>query len=98
MAAAGVIGTVDPSLASSLFEYDALTHLGSAVIIGGSGSDGDQACPVTSCQRPTTRRDRKPKNQNTRMLSADVSRTAPYICSVWMRERYLSMSWPRKTV
>jgi hypothetical protein len=44
MAAAGVIGTIDPTLASSLFEYDALTHLGSAVIIGGSGSDGELAC------------------------------------------------------
>lgn len=44
MAAAGVVGTVDPSLASSLFEYDALVHLGSAVIIGGSSSDGELAC------------------------------------------------------
>jgi hypothetical protein len=44
MAAAGVVGTIDPTLASSLFEYDALTHLGSAVIIGGSGSDGELAC------------------------------------------------------
>jgi hypothetical protein len=44
MAAAGVIGTIDPTLASSLFEYDALTHLGSSVIIGGSGSDGELAC------------------------------------------------------
>ena len=44
MAVAGVVGTVDPALASSLFEYDALTHLGSAVIIGGSSNDGDLAC------------------------------------------------------
>jgi len=44
MAAAGVVGTIDPALASSLFEYDALTHLGSAVIIGGGTSDGDLAC------------------------------------------------------
>jgi hypothetical protein len=44
MAAAGVVGTVDPALASSLFEYDALQHLGSAVIIGGATSDGELAC------------------------------------------------------
>ena len=44
MAAAGVVGTIDPTLASSLFEFDALTHLGSAVIIGGSSSDGELAC------------------------------------------------------
>jgi hypothetical protein len=44
MAAAGVIGTIDPALASSVFEYDALTHLGSAVIIGGGASDGELAC------------------------------------------------------
>jgi hypothetical protein len=44
MVVAGVVGTVDPSLASSLFEYDALTHLGSAVVIGGATSQGDVAC------------------------------------------------------
>ena len=44
MAVAGVVGTVDPSLASSLFEYDALVHLGSAVIIGGATTDGELAC------------------------------------------------------
>ena len=44
MAAAGVVGTIDPALASSLFEYDALTHLGSAVVIGGATSQGEVAC------------------------------------------------------
>lgn len=44
MTVAGVVGTVDPSLASSLFEYDALTHLGSAVIIGGATGQGEIAC------------------------------------------------------
>jgi len=44
MAVTGVVGTADPTLASSLFEYDALLHLGSAVIIGGQGADGDLAC------------------------------------------------------
>jgi hypothetical protein len=44
MAVTGIVGTVDPTLASSLFEYDALVHLGSAVIIGGQGADGDLAC------------------------------------------------------
>jgi hypothetical protein len=44
MSVVGVIGTIDPSLASSLFEYDALTHLGSAVVIGGAGNDGELAC------------------------------------------------------
>jgi hypothetical protein len=44
MAVTGIVGTVDPTLASSLFEYDALVHLGSAVIIGGQGNDGDLAC------------------------------------------------------
>jgi hypothetical protein len=43
MAVAGVVGTIDPSLASSLFEYDALTHLGSAIVIGGATSPGDVA-------------------------------------------------------
>lgn len=44
MAAAGVLGTVDPTLASNVFEYDALVHLGSAVVIGGSTHEGDLAC------------------------------------------------------
>jgi hypothetical protein len=44
MAVAGVVGTIDPALASSLFEYDALTHLGSAIVIGGATSPGDVAC------------------------------------------------------
>jgi hypothetical protein len=44
MTVAGVVGTVDPGLASSVFEYDALTHLGSAVVIGGATSQGDVAC------------------------------------------------------
>jgi len=44
MAVAGVVGTIDPTLASSLFEYDALTHLGSAIVIGGATSPGDVAC------------------------------------------------------
>jgi hypothetical protein len=44
MAVAGVVGTIDPNLASSIFEYDTLTHLGSAVIIGGAGNQGDVAC------------------------------------------------------
>lgn len=44
MAVAGTIGMSDPALASNVFEYDALVHLGSAVIIGGSTHDGDLAC------------------------------------------------------
>jgi hypothetical protein len=44
MAVAGVVGTVEPNLASSIFEFDTLSHLGSAVIIGGSGGEGEVAC------------------------------------------------------
>jgi len=44
MAVTGAIGMVDPSLASSIFEYDTLVHLGSAVIIGGPSHDGELAC------------------------------------------------------
>lgn len=44
MAVAGVIGTVEPALASSVFEFDTLIHLGSAVIIGGATHDGELAC------------------------------------------------------
>jgi hypothetical protein len=44
MAVAGTIGTVEPALASSVFEFDTLIHLGSAVIIGGSTNEGDLAC------------------------------------------------------
>ena len=44
MAVTGAIGMVDPSLASSIFEYDTLVHLGSAVIIGGPVHDGELAC------------------------------------------------------
>jgi hypothetical protein len=44
MAVAGTIGTIDPVLASNVFEYDALIHLGSAVVIGGAAHDGDIAC------------------------------------------------------
>ncbi len=44
MAVAGVLGTVDPTLAASVFEFDALVHLGSAVVIGGSTHEGDLAC------------------------------------------------------
>jgi hypothetical protein len=44
MAVAGTIGTVEPSLASSVFEFDTLIHLGSAVIIGGSKEEGELAC------------------------------------------------------
>ena len=44
MSVTGVVGTIDPALASSLFEYDALMHLGSAVIVGGAGTDGELAC------------------------------------------------------
>ncbi len=44
MAVAGAIGAVDPVLASNVFEYDALSHLGSAVVIGGSAHEGDIAC------------------------------------------------------
>jgi len=44
MAVSGVLGTVDPALASNVFEYDALIHLGSAVVIGGSTHEGDLAC------------------------------------------------------
>jgi hypothetical protein len=44
MAVAGTIGTIDPVLASNVFEFDALAHLGSAVIIGGATHEGDVAC------------------------------------------------------
>lgn len=44
MAVAGTIGTVEPALASSVFEFDTLIHLGSAVIIGGSTQEGELAC------------------------------------------------------
>ncbi|MER3487023.1 MAG: hypothetical protein C4345_14655, partial [Chloroflexota bacterium] len=44
MAVAGVLGTVDPALASHIFEYDTLVHLGSAVVIGGTTHEGDLAC------------------------------------------------------
>jgi hypothetical protein len=44
MAVAGTIGTVQPALASSVFEFDTLIHLGSAVIIGGSSHEGELAC------------------------------------------------------
>ncbi len=44
MAVAGILGTVDPALASHIFEYDTLTHLGSAVVIGGTTHEGDLAC------------------------------------------------------
>jgi hypothetical protein len=44
MAVAGTIGAIDPVLASNVFEYDALIHLGSAVVIGGAAHDGDVAC------------------------------------------------------
>jgi len=44
MAVAGTIGTIEPALASSVFEFDTLIHLGSAVIIGGSTHDGELAC------------------------------------------------------
>jgi len=44
MAVAGTIGTIDPVLASNVFEYDALAHLGSAVVIGGAAHDGEVAC------------------------------------------------------
>lgn len=44
MAVAGILGTVDPALASHIFEYDTLVHLGSAVVIGGSTHEGDLAC------------------------------------------------------
>lgn len=44
MAVAGTIGTVEPVLASSVFEFDTLIHLGSAVIIGGSSHEGELAC------------------------------------------------------
>jgi hypothetical protein len=44
MAVAGALGAIDPGLAANVFEYDALAHLGSAVVIGGSSHDGDLAC------------------------------------------------------
>ncbi|HKG25562.1 MAG TPA: glutamate mutase L, partial [Thermomicrobiales bacterium] len=44
MAVAGALGSIDPGLAANVFEYDALIHLGSAVIIGGSSHEGDLAC------------------------------------------------------
>jgi hypothetical protein len=44
MAVAGALGSLDPGLAANVFEYDALIHLGSAVVIGGSLHEGDLAC------------------------------------------------------
>jgi hypothetical protein len=44
MAVAGALGSLDPGLAANVFEYDALIHLGSAVVIGGSSHEGDLAC------------------------------------------------------
>jgi len=44
MAVAGALGAIDPALAADIFEYDGLTHLGSAVVIGGTAHDGDLAC------------------------------------------------------
>nr|MDQ3044579.1 hypothetical protein [Chloroflexota bacterium] len=44
MAIAGTVGLKHPDLASDLFEYDGLTHLGSAVVIGGQTHEGDLAC------------------------------------------------------
>jgi len=44
MAVAGTIGTVEPGLASSVFELDTLIHLGSAVIIGGSSHEDELTC------------------------------------------------------
>ena len=44
MAVAGTIGAVGPALASSVFEFDTLIHLGSAVIIGGSNHEGELPC------------------------------------------------------
>ena len=44
MAIAGTVGLKHPDLASELFEYDGLSHLGSAVVIGGQTHEGDRAC------------------------------------------------------
>jgi len=44
MVAAGVLCAIDANLAASVFEHDALFHLGSAVIIGGGTHEGDLAC------------------------------------------------------
>jgi hypothetical protein len=44
MIAAGALATVDPAAAASVFERDALMHLGSAVIVGGATHEGDLAC------------------------------------------------------
>jgi hypothetical protein len=44
MAVAGALGSLDPGLAANVFEYDALIHLGTAVVIGGSSHEGDLAC------------------------------------------------------
>ena len=44
MAVAGTLATVNPSLASDVFEYDGLIHLGSAVVIGGQPHEGELAC------------------------------------------------------
>jgi hypothetical protein len=44
MAVAGTLATTNPTLASDVFEYDGLIHLGSAVVIGGEPRDGELAC------------------------------------------------------
>jgi hypothetical protein len=44
MVAAGALCTLDPALAASVFEIDALVQLGSAVVIGGATHEGDLAC------------------------------------------------------
>jgi hypothetical protein len=44
MAVAGTLATINPALASDLFAYDGLIHLGSAVVIGGQAHEGELAC------------------------------------------------------
>jgi hypothetical protein len=44
MAVAGTLATINHGLASDVFEYDGLIHLGSAVVIGGQPHEGELAC------------------------------------------------------
>lgn len=44
MPVAGTLATLDPGLASDLFEYDGLIHLGSAIVVGGAARPGELAC------------------------------------------------------
>ncbi len=44
MAVAGTLDSFDPGCATDVIEFDGLSHLGSAVILGGNAPDGELAC------------------------------------------------------